>query len=215
MNAARVKFIHSCIGNHKKVGKQLSGLRILDVGCGGGLLAESLSRLGAEVTAIDPSKENITVASEHSSVDPLTATITYRQTTIEDVCAAGEKFDAVTCLEVIEHVDSPLRFMQNVCGVLDTGGSAFFSTMNRNPKSYALTIVAAEYILGMLPPGTHEWNKYITPEEMKVMLNSSGVDMTPSNWRGLVFNVHPIRGIEWSLSESDLEVNYIMHAKKR
>lgn len=158
MNPIRVNFIRKCLAvenctSHLYATDQIAGMKILDVGCGGGLLAESLSRLGAQVTAIDPSRENINVASQHSKLDPATQNIEYIQSTIEAMSSTGRKFNAVTCLEVLEHVEKPKQFLAACIECLDDKGSLFLSTINRTAKSYAITIVGAEYLLKLLPTG--------------------------------------------------------------
>jgi len=218
MNPARVGFIRESLAKKlglqdKPVLEQLQGLEILDVGCGGGLLSEALSRLGAKVTAIDPSEENIRVAKQHSLVDPQTSSIEYRCTTVEDLAASGKIFDAVCTLEVLEHVESPLTFVKSCKQCLRPGGSLFLATINRTAKSYAMTILGAEYLLRLLPVGTHDWNKFITPEELIALLAASGGKVKTLDVQGLVLEplcVPPAAA--WSLSRTDHDVNYITHA---
>ena len=158
MNPVRVAYIRSKLAEEcGRLGvfesKQIEGLSILDVGCGGGLLSESLARLGARVTSIDPSQENIKVASSHSKMDSATSSIDYRCSTIEEVFAAGEQFDAVCSLEVIEHVGDPEAFMRACTGCVRPGGSLFISTLNRTSKARLVAIVGAEYVLNLVPKG--------------------------------------------------------------
>lgn len=230
MNPIRVGYIRSHLAAenstlHLFESQQLKGMSILDVGCGGGLLAESLSRLGANVTAIDPSEQNIKVASSHSKTDRLTSSINYRVATIDQIYESNEKFDAVCSLEVIEHVENPEMFMRACAGCVRPGGSLFISTMNKTPKAYLIAILAAEYLLGMVPPGTHDWNKFITPSALKKMVEfrESEPPMQVKNMSGMVLEpdaklllgaqgTAPVRGLKWALSSSDLDVNYILHA---
>ena len=190
MNPARIQFIReqvaSTIGrSHLSPLEQLAGLTILDVGCGGGLLAEPLARLGAKVTAIDPSTENIAIAKAHSASDPLTAHIDYRSSTVENLVANKESFDVVVSLEVIEHVENPLQFVRHCAACVKQGGtnagSLILSTLNRTPKSYALGIVGAEHITGVVPVGTHSWSKFIRPDELTKMLTSITMNTTSND----------------------------------
>lgn len=158
MNPCRVSFIRDSLAiklsrHDMPLHEQLKGLKILDVGCGGGLLSEALSRLGAEVTSVDPSQASIDVARKHASVDPLTATINYRKSTVGEVADSGEKFDVVCSLEVIEHVEMPLSFVKQCVNCLQDDGSLFLSTISRTPKSFAIAILGAEYITRIVPPG--------------------------------------------------------------
>lgn len=215
MNPTRVNFIRNCIAeatdkNNLPATEQLKGLEILDVGCGGGLLAEALARLGAKVTAIDPSIENIKVASRHSKIDPLTSTIEYKHSTIEEVSSSGTTFDVVCSLEVLEHVDQPLSFIRSCQACVRPGGHMFLSTINRTAKSYAMTILGAEYLLRMLPVGTHEWSKFITPEELIAMVTATS-PVRQVNIKGLVLDVKNFPP-KWILSSTDHDVNYILHA---
>ena len=177
MNPVRVDFIRRTLSKQlssmsKEPNFHMGGLDILDVGCGGGILSEALARLGANVTSIDPSDVNIGVASRHSSTDPLTSKIEYIQTTVDVIARSGRKFDVVCSLEVIEHVETPLAFVADCASCVKDGGSLYLSTLNRNLKSFAVAIVGAEYVLGMLPPGTHDWHKFITPEELTMMVQA-------------------------------------------
>ena len=137
--------------------RPLAGLTALDIGCGGGLVSEPLTRMGAKVTGIDPSVRNIAIARAHA--EPQGLGIDYRAARIEDLAAAGEKFDIVACLEVVEHVPDVAKFIAECASVVKPGGLAVFSTLNRTFKSWALAIVGAEYVLGWLPRGTHQWDR--------------------------------------------------------
>ena len=177
------------------------GLRILDIGCGGGLLSEPMARLGATVVGADAAERNIPVAQVHAEQSGLT--IDYRCTTAEAMADAGEQFDVVINMEVVEHVADPLAYLTACQQLLKPGGLHVCSTINRNPKSYAMAIIGAEVIMRWLPKGTHEWNKFITPDELCDLLSQSGVN--PVDRKGFVFN--PIAW-SWSLSDRDLSVNY-------
>lgn len=179
-----------------------SGLRILDIGCGGGLLAEPMARLGAEVVGADAAERNIPVARIHAEQSGLT--IDYRHTTAEALADAGELFDAVLNMEVVEHVADPQAYLTACQKLLKPGGLMVCSTINRNPKSYAMAIIGAEHVMRWLPKGTHEWSKFITPDELYDLIRNAGLD--PVDRKGFVFN--PIRWT-WALSDRDLSVNYV------
>ena len=184
-----------------------SGLRILDIGCGGGLLAEPMARLGAEVVGADAAERNIPVARVHAEQSGLR--IDYRHTTAEALADAGERFDAVLNMEVVEHVADPLAYLTACQRLLKPGGIHICSTINRNPKSYVMAIFGAEVVMRWLPKGTHEWSKFITPEELYALLKDAG--MRPVDKRGFVFN--PVSW-SWRLSERDLSVNYVTASLK-
>lgn len=184
-----------------------SGLRLLDIGCGGGLLSEPMARLGAEVVGADAAARNIPVAEVHARQSGLE--IDYRHTTAEDLAAAGEQFDAVLNMEVVEHVADPQAYLTACARLLRPGGLMVTSTLNRNPKSYAMAIVGAEVIMRWLPRGTHDWRKFIRPDELCRMLEKAGLE--PVDRKGMVFN--PV-GWSWSLSARDLSVNYVTTALK-
>ncbi|WP_282128430.1 bifunctional 2-polyprenyl-6-hydroxyphenol methylase/3-demethylubiquinol 3-O-methyltransferase UbiG [Roseobacter litoralis] len=178
------------------------GLRILDIGCGGGLLAEPMARLGADVVGADAAERNIPVARVHAEQSGLT--IDYRHTTAEALAAAGEQFDVVLNMEVVEHVASPIDYLIACRQLLKPGGLQVCSTLNRNPKSYVMAIIGAEHVMRWLPKGTHEWSKFITPDELYDLLRQAGMD--PVDRKGFVFN--PITW-SWKLSDRDLSVNYV------
>jgi ubiquinone biosynthesis O-methyltransferase len=239
MNPARIEFIRTSLASVYKDRQtlpaldQLKNLSVLDVGCGGGILAESLARLGANVTAIDPSNENIMVAKNHSKKDTWTSNINYQQASIEDIVERGELYDAVCSLEVVEHVDKPHKFISSCIACVKPGGSLFLSTINRTTKSYTIAILGAESILKILPAGTHDWHKFITPDELSLLVTTplkidanneynDQYKMVVTNKKGIVigfndkskskqFNL-PLPN--WVLSDNDLDVNYIMHAIK-
>lgn len=184
--------------------RPLASLSCLDVGCGGGLISEPLARLGAKVTGIDPARENIEVAKRHAAASRLE--IDYQAITAEALESAGSQFDLVTCLEVIEHVPDPAELVRTLSKLVRPGGLLVMSTINRTPKSYALAIIAAEYVLRWVPVGTHQWDKFVRPSELKRFMLSAGLSDFSS--RGVVYN--PLKD-RWSLSD-DIDVNYMAAA---
>ncbi len=183
------------------------GLRLIDIGCGGGLLSEPMARLGAEVVGADAAEGNIPVAQIHAEQQGLD--IDYRHTTAEALAEAGEQFDVVLNMEVVEHVADPLAYLTACQQLLKPGGLMICSTINRNPKSYMVAIIGAEHIMRWLPKGTHEWSKFITPDELVNLINNAGLE--PVDRTGFVFN--PIAW-SWSLSDRDLSVNYVTASVK-
>lgn len=183
------------------------GLRLLDIGCGGGLLSEPMARLGAEVVGADAAAGNLPVARVHAEQSGLE--IDYRHTTAEDMAAAGERFDIVLNMEVVEHVADPLSYLTACHDLLKPGGLHICSTINRNPKSFAMAIVGAEVVMRWLPRGTHDWAKFITPDELYDLIRQAGLN--PVDRKGFVFN--PISWA-WSLSDRDLSVNYVTASLK-
>jgi 2-polyprenyl-6-hydroxyphenyl methylase / 3-demethylubiquinone-9 3-methyltransferase len=178
------------------------GLRILDIGCGGGLLSEPMARLGAEVVGADAAERNIPVAQVHAEQSGLK--IDYRHTTAEAMAEAGEQFDAVLNMEVVEHVASPIDYLTACHNLLKPGGLMIASTINRNPKSYMVAIVGAERVMRWLPVGTHDWRKFITPAELEELITRAGLRQVDK--KGFVFN--PVTW-SWSISARDLSVNYV------
>ena len=179
-----------------------AGLRLLDIGCGGGLLSEPMARLGADVVGADAAEANIPVARIHAERSGLT--IDYRNITAEALAEAGERFDVVLNMEVVEHVADPLGFLTACRTLLNPGGLHICSTINRNPKSYAVAIVGAEVVMRWLPRGTHDWQKFITPDELYDLLRQAG--LSPVDRKGFVFN--PLTW-GWRISDRDLSVNYV------
>jgi 2-polyprenyl-6-hydroxyphenyl methylase/3-demethylubiquinone-9 3-methyltransferase len=187
--------------------KPFAGLRLLDIGCGGGLLCEPMARLGADVVGADAAARNIPVARLHAEQSGLK--IDYRHTTAEDLTAAGEVFDVVLNMEVVEHVADPLTYLTACQQLLKTGGLHICSTINRNAKSFGMAIVGAEWVMRWLPKGTHDWAKFITPDELFDLLQKAGLD--PVDRKGFVFN--PVLWT-WRLSDRDLSVNYVTTSLK-
>jgi len=184
------------------------GIRLLDIGCGGGLLSEPMARLGARVVGADAAARNIPVARVHAEQQGLQ--IDYRHTTAEALVEAGEAFDVVLNMEVVEHVPDPLAYLTACERLLEPGGLMICSTLNRNAKSWLMAIVGAEHVMRWLPKGTHDWKKFITPDEMFDLLRRAGLD--PVDRKGMVFN--PLTW-SWSLSARDLSVNYVTASIKR
>ncbi|MEO0864935.1 MAG: bifunctional 2-polyprenyl-6-hydroxyphenol methylase/3-demethylubiquinol 3-O-methyltransferase UbiG [Pseudomonadota bacterium] len=206
LNPCRLDYITSQIASEfdrdLTQSEPFAGLRILDIGCGGGLLSEPMARLGADVVGADAAERNIPVAQVHAEHSGLT--IDYRHTTAEDMAAAGEQFDVVLNMEVVEHVADPLSYLTACRSLLKSGGLHICSTINRNPKSFVMAIVGAEHVMRWLPKGTHEWSKFITPDELFDLMRQAGLD--PVDRKGFVFN--PITW-SWKLSDRDLSVNYV------
>ena len=186
--------------------KPLTSLRLLDVGCGGGLMAEPLCRLGADVIAIDAAEANVRAARHHAEEQGLA--IDYRHATAEALAAAGECFDAVLALEIVEHVADLDAFADACTSLVKPGGTFVVATLNRTLAAYALAIVAGELILGWLPAGSHDWSRFVRPAEMVRLLRRRG--LTVADMRGMVYN--PLAG-GWTTSPN-LSVNYIVHARK-
>lgn len=211
LNPCRLDYITTQIAaefdKDLKTREAFKGLRILDIGCGGGLLAEPMARLGADVVGADAAERNIPVAKVHAEQSGLE--IDYRHTTAEAMAAAGEQFDVVLNMEVVEHVADPLAYLTACQQLLKPGGLMICSTINRNAKSYLMAIIGAEHIMRWLPKGTHEWDKFITPDELFDLIRNSGLE--PVDRTGFVFN--PIAW-SWSLSEGDLSVNYVTASVK-
>ncbi len=185
--------------------RPFQGLRLLDIGCGGGLMAEPMARLGATVTGADAAELNITVASLHAAEQGLG--IDYRATTAETLLAEGARYDVVLALEIVEHVAVPAEFVATCHALTQPGGMLIASTLNRTARSFAAAILGAEWIMRWLPKGTHDWQRFITPPELSRMMTATG--LRPVDSCGMVFN--PLRW-SWSLSHRDLSVNYAITA---
>lgn len=211
INPLRIGYIRDQIcahfGRDSDASQPLSGLRLLDIGCGGGLICEPMSRLGAAVTGIDASEKNIAVARVHAEKSGLG--VDYRAMPAEALQAEGAQFDVVLALEIIEHVADVAAFVSAASALVKPGGLMVWSTMNRTPKAWALAIVGAEYVLRWLPKGTHDWQKFIKPSELMGHLRQCGLRV--SHLTGMV--MHPL-SFAWRLEEKDLSVNYLLTAVK-
>lgn len=207
LNPVRLGFVKEAFAGHfgrdPRAMRPFEGLNLLDIGCGAGLLAEPLARQGFAVTGIDLAEENIAVARAHAEAGGLA--IDYRATPLETLPASGQ-FDAITLLEVVEHVPDVEAFVREAALRLKPGGMLIASTLNRTLKAYALAIVGAEYVLRWLPRGTHDWDKFVTPDELDGHFEAAG--LVPQKRAGMVFN--PL-GNEWRLS-GDCDVNYLASA---
>lgn len=190
----------------RKAQAPLQGLTILDIGCGGGILAESLAALGAAVTAIDPASRNIEVARAHA--ERVHLDIDYRCTSAESLFAEGARFDVVLAMEVIEHVRDMRGFLRHAASLVRPGGMLVAATLNRTLKSYAFAIVGAEYILRWVPRGTHDWNRFVTPDELAAALRAARLE--PVGESGVVYD--PVAD-HWHLSH-DMDINYMMSATR-
>ncbi len=210
LNPARLGFLRQTLAAHfgrdTRSLTPFHGLRVLDIGCGGGLIAEPLARLGAVVTGIDAAEANIAVARAHARGVDLE--IDYRQASAEELAAAGEGFDAVLALEVVEHVADLDAFLQAAAALVRPGGAFIASTLNRTPKSLLFAIVGAEYVMGWLPRGTHRWDRFLRPSELAAGLRQHGLQVREI--RGLGYDL--LAG-EWRLGR-DLGVNYLIFAAR-
>jgi 2-polyprenyl-6-hydroxyphenyl methylase/3-demethylubiquinone-9 3-methyltransferase len=186
--------------------RPFEGLRFLDVGCGGGLISEPVARMGADVTGIDASERNVGTARAHA--ERTDVSVRYLATTAEELRAAGETFDAVLSLEVVEHVADVDLFLSSCCGMVREGGAMALATLNRTPKAFLMGIVGAEYVLRWLPRGTHRWSQFVRPSELARAVRNNGLDVAAMT--GLAYDM--LSG-EWRLAK-DVSVNYMMFATK-
>lgn len=209
-NPARLSYIKEkvCLAFDRDLNdeKPFKGLRFLDIGCGGGLLCEPMARLGGEVVGADASNTNIEVAKLHATQSGLN--IDYRTTTAEDLAKAGEKFDIILNMEVVEHVSDVDLFMSESAKMVKPQGLMFVATLNRTLKSWGLAIIGAEYILQWLPKGTHDYNKFLTPDEITAKLNEAG--LTVIDKLGITYN--PFKDC-WNRSKNT-DVNYMLLARR-
>jgi 2-polyprenyl-6-hydroxyphenyl methylase / 3-demethylubiquinone-9 3-methyltransferase len=208
-NPVRLGFIKTAVCQHfsrdSKRLDALAGLRLLDIGCGGGLLSEPLARLGAEVVGADPSQSNVAAAQLHAA--DAGVTVDYRATTAEALADGGERFDVVLAMEVVEHVADLDLFIRRCAEMVRPSGLMIVATLNRTIKSFALAIVGAEYVLRWLPRGTHRWEKFITPNELAAVLERRGLAVVDES--GVIYDLLADR---WRLS-SDMDVNYMVVAE--
>lgn len=216
MNPVRVRWLRDAMaaqfaapdGSARDVERPavLDGLSILDIGCGAGILSEPLARLGGDVTGIDPADANLAIARAHA--EETGANVNYRAVSAEALVTEGAHFDVVCAMEVVEHVRRPAEFVATAANLVKPGGLLFLSTLNRTLKSFALAIVGAEYVLRWVPPGTHQWEKFITPRELAHWVEDAGLDLNERT--GVIYN--PLSR-EWSLSR-DMDVNYMLVATR-
>lgn len=211
MNPVRLDYATQAIagqfGRDLSAPRPFEGLRLLDIGCGGGLLSEPMARLGADVVGADAAPRNIPVARLHAAASGLA--IDYRVATAEELAAQGEAFDVVLNMEVIEHVSDPPAYLRAIHALLRPGGLHLCSTLNRTARSFLFAIVGAERVARWLPVGTHDWRKFITPDELSALLRGAGFRVLDR--MGMVFD---LARWEWSLSERDLSVNYVTASVK-
>lgn len=211
LNPVRIAYLRDRIAAHfgrAALGdRPLTGLRIVDIGCGGGLLSEPMARLGATVSGIDAAEPSIAVARTHAAAGGLA--IDYRCTTVETLAASGAQFDVVLNMEVVEHVADRDAFLDAAATLVAPGGLTAISTLNRTTKAWLLAIVGGEYVLRWLPRGTHDWHKFVRPSEIAAAFRRSGLTLTDLS--GVVYD--PL-GDRWRLSTSDLDVNYMAMAAR-
>jgi len=211
VNPVRLAFIRDRLcarfGRDAKAVKPLEGLKLLDVGCGGGLLCEPLARLGAAVTGLDAAEKNIRIASLHAAESGLA--IDYRHGSVEELAEGTQRFDAVLTMEVVEHVADVAGFLVAAAQLVRPGGVMFLSTLNRTPKAFLMAIVGAEYVLRWLPRGTHDWRRFLRPSELAAGLRRAGLEV--EELAGVAYN--PLTDA-WRLAPRDLDVNYMMLAVK-
>lgn len=211
LNPARIAFIRDRVaarfGRDPLAPEPLAGLALLDIGCGGGLIAEPMRRLGADVTGIDASERNVAVAAVHAGRMGLA--IDYRAGTVERLRDEARRFDVVLALEVVEHVADPGLFLECCAGLVAPGGLLVVSTLNRTAKAFALAVAGAEYVLRWLPRGTHDWRKFLKPSEVARPLRAAGLSVDAM--AGIVYS--PLTG-RWRVDPADLDVNYMMVATR-
>ena len=212
LNPVRIGYVRDRVAAHWQrnplSGTPLDGLSLLDIGCGGGLLSEPMTRLGARVTGVDASARNIAVASLHAERQGLA--VDYRQGTAEALADSVAQFDVVMALEIVEHVSDVDLFLRSCGQMVKPGGLMFLSTLNRTAKAWALAIAGAEYVLGWLPRGTHDWKKFLKPSEVARGLRAGGIETDD-----IVGVVYSPLSRQWSLNKRDLDVNYMLSGVRR
>jgi len=212
LNPVRIGYVRDRVAAHWQrnplSGNPLDGLSLLDIGCGGGLLSEPMTRLGARVTGVDASARNIAVASLHAERQGLA--VDYRQGTAEALADSVAQFDVVMALEIVEHVSDVDLFLRSCGQMVKPGGLMFLSTLNRTAKAWALAIAGAEYVLGWLPRGTHDWKKFLKPSEVARGLRAGGIETDD-----IVGVVYSPLSRQWSLNKGDLDVNYMLSGVRR
>lgn len=211
MNPCRLGYIRDQLRQHGAAGdgrKPLKGVRLLDVGCGGGIIAEPLARLGADVTGLDASRAAISAARRHADQGGLN--IDYQCGTVEAMARGAVRYDVVTAMEIVEHVADLDVFVRGVSRLMKPGGMLFLSTLNRTPQSFLMGVVAAEYVLRWVPRGTHRWSKFVRPSELVTRLEQGGVETV--DLTGVVY--HPLTG-GFSLDKQRMGMNYMLTAVKR
>lgn len=204
LNPVRLRYIKDKALQHF-AGKLIEDLSFLDIGCGGGILSEPLARMGGSVTGIDASAAAIEVAKMHAGV----LDINYINISAEELSAQETKFDVVLCMEIVEHVADLSSFLNAACNLVKPGGMIYISTINRTIKSYLSAIVAAEYLLRMVPRGTHDWQKFLKPSEIVRILASN--NLIAQDIKGCSYN--PLKGSKWAISDN-IDVNYMLYATK-
>jgi 2-polyprenyl-6-hydroxyphenyl methylase / 3-demethylubiquinone-9 3-methyltransferase len=209
-NPVRLAYIREHVLAHfGRDGSQMrpfEGLTVLDVGCGGGLLCEPMARLGATVTGIDAAERNIKIATLHAQQSGLV--VDYQATTSEALAAQGQKYDLVLNMEVVEHVDNVPLYMKSCADLVAPGGLMLTATLNRTARALAFAVIGAEYVLGWLPKGTHDWKKFLTPDEIKALITRNGLQVTDQT--GVVY--HPLAD-DWRKSR-DMAINYMVMAQR-
>lgn len=205
-NPIRLAFLRDRICEHfgrdPMGNRPLEGLTLADIGCGGGLLSEPMARLGATVTGVDAGEKNVQIARAHA--EAVGVDVAYRCDTVEAMAGRGESYDVVLNMEVVEHVADVGLFLKSSAALVKPGGMMFVATLNRTLKAFGLAIVGAEYILGWLPRGTHDWNRFVRPSELAAPLRSAGLEMAEIT--GVAYN--PLKD-KWSLAPKVLDVNYM------